>query len=398
MVPEAHEFVRHFDGGREQSPGVAAHIDDQTLHPVAVQLPQGFVEFAVGRFLEAGQFQVADPVLAIDDLHVLYAGHVHAAAHDAQAARGAGSVGQDDFHRAAFRPFEHIRRLITADLRNGQAIDLDDPLAVADAGRLGGAAGQDVDDQQRFILRPQLDAQADEIAFNLREHLVQLAAGQEARVLVQGTGGAGGELQDRGRRANSQFLLGQLRYVAGHFAGFPLIAHRRGFHPPLDPLAEHPHRFVRTADLVRLPERSRSQGDVQIVQAALRQFLPGRLLDVIGLDFPQDFGVHLLRVALAQLLDPTSEAGIFVAAAQVVMHTSQRQAVPQFRLVRVIPDRVFVVGQGFAPPLLRFQVVAALQQLRDGGFRRQRFGRNHYLGRHAGRRQSQEDCGREEEE
>ena len=57
--------------------------------PSRLQPPQGGVQIAAGRLLEAGQLQIADALLAVDDLHVVDAGHLDVLPANRQLARAA---------------------------------------------------------------------------------------------------------------------------------------------------------------------------------------------------------------------------------------------------------------------------------------------------------------------
>ena len=60
----------------KQAAGVAAQVDDERPHAVAVQLPQGLVDVVAGRLLEASQLEVADAEVVIDNFHIVDARHI----------------------------------------------------------------------------------------------------------------------------------------------------------------------------------------------------------------------------------------------------------------------------------------------------------------------------------
>ena len=61
----------------------------------------------------------------------------------------------------------------------------DDPVAVEDAGGLGRAVRDHVDDQQGPVVGLELDAQTDKVAFDLRVNVAELVGGEERRVVVE---------------------------------------------------------------------------------------------------------------------------------------------------------------------------------------------------------------------
>ena len=88
--PALDEPIDHLDGRNQQAARIAADVDHQALHPLAVQLPQRGVEVAGGGFLEARELEISDSVLRVDDAHLIDAGHLDHAAADAQLRAAAG--------------------------------------------------------------------------------------------------------------------------------------------------------------------------------------------------------------------------------------------------------------------------------------------------------------------
>ena len=135
------EPVDHFDGRNQQPARVAADVDHQALHAVAVKLPQGGVEVAGGGLLEASELEIADPVLRIDDCHLIDAGHFDHAAADAHLARRLAGGGQGQVDDAAVGALQQVGGLVGGESCGRLAVDGQDPVAGADAGLFGGTAG-----------------------------------------------------------------------------------------------------------------------------------------------------------------------------------------------------------------------------------------------------------------
>src|SRR5205823_5459056 len=74
------EAIGYLDGCFQKPARIAAQIDDELPHPLLVQLPEGRIDVTGGRLLEAGEFEIADAVLRIDDFDLLDAGNFDAAA------------------------------------------------------------------------------------------------------------------------------------------------------------------------------------------------------------------------------------------------------------------------------------------------------------------------------
>ena len=70
-------------------------------------------------------------------------------------------------------------------------------------------------DQQRPVVGLELDAQADKVAFDLRVNVAELVGGEERRVVVEATGGRGGEFEDRGRFGEADLAAGELGGLRG---------------------------------------------------------------------------------------------------------------------------------------------------------------------------------------
>ena len=56
--------IGHLDRRLQQSARVAAEVDNELLHPLLVQLPQGRIHVAAGGLLKARQLEIADAKLA----------------------------------------------------------------------------------------------------------------------------------------------------------------------------------------------------------------------------------------------------------------------------------------------------------------------------------------------
>ena len=124
------EPVGHFDRADQQPAGIAAEVDHQALHPLAVQFPEGRVQVAGGGLLEAGELEVADAPLRIDDAHLIDAGHFDAAAADGRlAAAAAPRVTTLELHDAALFALQQVGGRSVAGRSHRLAVDRDDPVA-----------------------------------------------------------------------------------------------------------------------------------------------------------------------------------------------------------------------------------------------------------------------------
>jgi hypothetical protein len=89
--------------------------------------------------------------------------------------------------------------------------------------------------------------------------------------------------------------------------------------------------------------------------------------DEVGLDLDEHFRVQVERRLRRQPTDRVAETRVAVAATEVVAGAGELEAAFQARLVRVLPDRVFVVREGFTPAVLDFQPAALAEQFADLG-------------------------------
>src|SRR4051812_38705833 len=86
------EHVRDINGCFQQPARISTQVNNQLLHPLAVQLPQSRIDIAAGRFLEARQLQIGDAVRRINDLHLPNARNIDAAASERDTLDSALSV------------------------------------------------------------------------------------------------------------------------------------------------------------------------------------------------------------------------------------------------------------------------------------------------------------------
>ena len=135
------ELVGDFDAGGEQAARVAAEVEDQAPHALAVQVPQGGVEVAAGGLLERRDANVRHAGFRVDDLHIFQARHVDVIATDHELAGRLAGRYHRHADQAAFRAREQRGGLVGRQARRRPPIDGDDAIAVRDAGLLGGAAG-----------------------------------------------------------------------------------------------------------------------------------------------------------------------------------------------------------------------------------------------------------------
>ncbi len=148
-----------------------------------------------------------------------------------------------------------------------------------------------MNDQQRPIVGLELDAQPDEVAFDLRVDVAELIGGQECRVVVKRAGGGGRELKQRGRFRQADLLAGKLGGLRGD-------AHRvvpRGDSVLRGELAQAcPELFGLIGarpDVVRGEELRIAERDVEALRTAGEQILPRRIGVVVSADFGQQVAV-----------------------------------------------------------------------------------------------------------
>ena len=233
-----------------------------------------------------------------------------------------------------------------------------------DAGFLGRAAGDDLDDLQRSLGTLELDAEADEVPFDLRIDVVQLVAGQVSRILVERSGGPAGVFENRGRQRQSQHLAGQL---GGRGNGFLRVL-------TIADIAYPQHRFdLLKAGLqfgrggppaqVLLDEGFLAQGHLQSLVAALHEGLPVGLDDVMRLNLEQHFRVQRHGVPRGKRGERLEEAGVVVAPAQIVVDLGDVVPNGQVLIAGMLAQALFIQIDGLAPAQLRFEKAAAFHDV-----------------------------------
>ena len=159
------------------------------------------------------------------------------------------------------------------------AIDGDDQIAGADAAGIGRTARNDVDDGQTRLFGLELDAKPDKIAFDLREQLVHLTAGQKARVFVEGGRRAADELQDDGlRRASRSDRAASVGDRLHELAGLPAVGNWPRSHELLDIALQCGELSTGVVAEVLGDKQRLGHGDLHACLAAGHQALPLRLM------------------------------------------------------------------------------------------------------------------------
>src|SRR5439155_15698353 len=143
-----------------------------------VQLPEGGIDVASGGLLKASQLEIADAVLRIDDLYLLDARNLDAAAGELQVLQRSFAVAKGNGNLSAFHAAQHVGECVGGCIGRCLAIDGDDQIASSNAAGMCRSAGNDADDAEARFFSLELDAQANEVAFDLRKQLVHLAAGE----------------------------------------------------------------------------------------------------------------------------------------------------------------------------------------------------------------------------
>src|SRR5208283_2935249 len=122
------EHVADGDGFIEEPTGIAAHIEDEALEGIGAKLPEGVGELAVGGVVELREANVADAGLQEES-------DVHGMAGDFVA-----SEGDDDLYDGALGALEHVGDFAGGEAVGGLGVHLDDDIAGAQAGVIGGRA------------------------------------------------------------------------------------------------------------------------------------------------------------------------------------------------------------------------------------------------------------------
>jgi hypothetical protein len=141
-----------------------------------------------------------------------------------------------------------------------------------------------VDDQQGAAVGLQFNAQADEVAFDLRIDVAKLVGGEVGRVFIQSAGGGGDEFQQGGRLAEPGAAFdqpGRLSCKVGQVVG-------AANEPAVDQViqvATNGRQLIRIeVQVVGRAERRVEQGHVDGHGAAGCQFFPGRGRYVVRVD------------------------------------------------------------------------------------------------------------------
>ena len=359
------EQFDRFDRGDEQPAGIAPQVDHEALHALAMQLPEGGFEVAAGGLLETGDPQRGDALGGVEHLRLVDAGDLDAPPADRDRPRRLVRRGHGQDDRRALFTLEHVGRLFRGHVFRGDAVDGEDAVAGAEAGLLGGAAADDADDRQFRGVALQLDPQADEVALDLRVDLAELIGREVGRIGIEAVGRAADEFEDRRGGTDFDAALGQGGGRGDRF--IRLLP--RGDDPAGDRLPQFAAKGVDRRPVllgdVLLAEGRFSQGDVEVVGAALDQFLPVRRFDVVRLNLHQHAVEEVHRPLRRQLDQRVAEAAVGVTPVEVVMDAGRLDAPLEAVFAGEEPHGVLVIGHGLAPTAIALELPSAPQQIVD---------------------------------
>ena len=170
------ELVGNLDSRRQQAARVAAQVDDQAPHTLAVQVPQRLLQVGGRRLLERRDLNVGHAGRRVENLHVLQTRHFHARPANGDLTRRL--VRRDYRHpnHAALCAGQERRGLVGRQRLGRLAVDRRDAIAVVNARLLGRAVRNDMHDLQVALVGLQLDAEPDKVAFDLRVNIAKLIA------------------------------------------------------------------------------------------------------------------------------------------------------------------------------------------------------------------------------
>ena len=292
-------------------------------------------------------------------------------------------------HRGSLAPCSILAAWSVGHALGGAAVNREDAIVGAKAGLFGRAAADDADDHQLASMGLQLDPQADEVALDLRIDFAELVGREVGRIGVQAVGGAAQILEHHGGRPHFQPIWARAATAATASRASCARRHilRRQHLPQLTAELFHGQPVALGQILLRNADSPSATSKSVVPRSSIAR--QSGNLDVMGLNLQQHTAVQVQRPVCRQLGKRIAETAVGVAAAQVVVQPRQLETPLQAALRREKPQGVFVVGQGFAPTPLRFQLLAVLQQIVD----LQRARTNRHGGRLLGRSgNSRENC------
>ena len=184
QVALGQEAVRHLDRLIERAAGIAAQVEDQTLHALLRELAQCSTQFRIGVLPEVLKLDVASRRVQQDrggDRR-----NVDFIPHDGKLdGFVVGGASNRDVHRRALGSAQLSHRLFGVPALGRLALDEDDDVATAQTSLVRGRAFEDVEDGDVAIDDVDGDAQAVVAAFLALTHLGKTARVHEARMRIE---------------------------------------------------------------------------------------------------------------------------------------------------------------------------------------------------------------------
>src|SRR4029077_17202267 len=116
------EHIADGDCFIEEAAGIAAHVEDEAIELRGIELLEGFGDFAVGGFVEAGETDVADAGLKQEsDVNGMARNFVTRYGEDQRF--GVAFAGHGDFYNCAFGTFEEVRDFASGEAVGGFFVD-----------------------------------------------------------------------------------------------------------------------------------------------------------------------------------------------------------------------------------------------------------------------------------
>lgn len=362
------ELVGDLDARGEQAAGVTAEVENQRLHALFLEVPESVFEISRRGLLESGDTDVGDAFHGVDDFHAFEAGDIDAGAADRDVVRCLAKRGYGHATGAAFFAGEERSGFVGGERLGLLAVDGGDAIAFVDARLFGGAVWDDVDDQQCALVGFELDTEADKVAFDLRVDVAELIGGEERGVVIQATGGGGGEFEQRGGFADTDSGANQVSDLGsdgrGVLAGFNRVLAGKGN----DFIAELFDLLAADANALVAEEVFIGQGDVHGRGTALGHGLPWRVGVVVSLDFAQEVGVLVERLGGGKRAERIAEAAIFVTLVEAVVEAGDVETGLEAWFFRRFVEGFFVFGEGVGPFTVLLERVTGFERVRDRGF------------------------------